>query len=121
MNPLFSNKVYDKLKFVALILLPALAAAYFSLAGVWGLPNADKVVGTATVVDTLLGVLLGLSSTKYTNSGGDTDGTLVVQHADGEQYMGLVVNKPAFDQLPNKDTVTLRVVNKNVPDAPNPQ
>lgn len=60
-----SNKCYDILKFIAQILLPALGTLYFALAGIWGFPYAEAVVGTITAVDTFLGVLLGISTANY--------------------------------------------------------
>lgn len=60
-----SNKVYDVLKWIALILLPALGTLYFALAGVWNLPYAEQVVGTITAVDTFLGAVLGIASANY--------------------------------------------------------
>ena len=60
-----SNKTYDILKWIAQYLLPALGTLYFALAGVWGLPYGEQVIGTITAVDTFLGVLLGLSSAQY--------------------------------------------------------
>ena len=60
-----SNKVYDVLKYIAQIVLPALATLYFGLAGIWGLPYGEQIVGTITAVDTFLGVILGISSANY--------------------------------------------------------
>ena len=60
-----SNKVYDVLKWIAMVFLPALATLYFALAGIWGFPYGEEVVGTITAVDTFLGVLLGISSAQY--------------------------------------------------------
>ncbi len=60
-----SNKVYDILKWIAQILLPALGTLYFALAGIWGFPYAEAIVGTITAVDTFLGVLLGISTINY--------------------------------------------------------
>lgn len=60
-----SNKVYDVLKWIAQILLPALGTLYFALAGIWNFPYAEQVVGTVMAVDTFLGVILGISSKKY--------------------------------------------------------
>lgn len=60
-----SNKVYDRLKWVAQYVLPAVGTLYFALAGIWNLPYGEQVVGTITAVDTFLGVLLGISSAKY--------------------------------------------------------
>ena len=60
-----SNKVYDVLKFVAQILLPAIGTLYFALAQIWGLPYAEEIVGTITAVDAFLGALLGISTMQY--------------------------------------------------------
>lgn len=60
-----SNKYYDLLKWVAQYLLPACGTLYFALAGIWGFPYGEEVVGTITAIDTFLGVLLGLASTNY--------------------------------------------------------
>ena len=60
-----SNKLYDILKWIALILLPALGTLYFALAGIWGFPYAEQIVGTITAIDTFLGVLLGISANTY--------------------------------------------------------
>ena len=49
-----SNKVYDALKFVAQILLPALATLYFALAQIWNLPYGEQIVGTITAIDAFL-------------------------------------------------------------------
>lgn len=60
-----SSKVYDVLKFIAQIVLPAIGTLYFALASIWSFPYAEQVVGTITAVDTFLGVILGISSNKY--------------------------------------------------------
>lgn len=60
-----SNKVYDVLKFIAQILLPALGTLYFALAKIWGFPYATEIVGTISAVDAFLGALLGISTAQY--------------------------------------------------------
>lgn len=60
-----SNKTYDILKFIAQIALPALGTLYFALAGIWGLPYGEQIVGTIAAVDTFLGAILKLSSDRY--------------------------------------------------------
>ena len=60
-----SNKVYDVLKWIAMYLLPALGTLYFALAGIWGFPYGEQIVGTITAIDTFLGVIIGISTTKY--------------------------------------------------------
>lgn len=60
-----SNKVYDILKYIAQIVLPALGTLYFALAKIWNFPYGSEVVGTISAVDAFLGALLKLSSDKY--------------------------------------------------------
>lgn len=60
-----SNKMYDILKNIALIWLPALGTLYFALAGIWNFPYPEEIVGTITAVDTFLGAVLGISSANY--------------------------------------------------------
>ena len=60
-----NNKVYDVLKWIAMYLLPALGTLYFALAGIWGLPYGEQIVGTITAIDTFLGVILGISTVQY--------------------------------------------------------
>ena len=60
-----SNKCYDVLKYIAQIVLPALATAYVGLAAIWGWPYADQVAKTTAVICTLLGALLGISTAQY--------------------------------------------------------
>ena len=63
-----SNRVYDILKWVAQVFLPAAGTLYFALAATWGLPWAEQVVGTITAADTFLGVVLGISTAQYNKS-----------------------------------------------------
>ena len=60
-----NNKTYDILKFIAQIVLPGLGTLYFALAGIWGFPYGEQIVGTIAAIDAFLGLLLGLSSAQY--------------------------------------------------------
>ncbi len=60
-----TNRTYDTLKMIAQLLLPALGTLYAALAGIWGFPMAEAVVGTLTAVDTFLGALLAWEKKKY--------------------------------------------------------
>ena len=62
---MMNDKLYKILKYIAMIFLPALGTLYFALAGIWGFPYADQVVGTITAIDTFLGVILGISTAQY--------------------------------------------------------
>ena len=59
------NRVYDVLKWIVLVCIPALTTAYVGLSVIWGFPYADKVAKTSAVVCTLLGALLGISTISY--------------------------------------------------------
>lgn len=65
---MMNDKVYNVLKWVAQLFLPALGTLYFALAGIWGFPYGEEIVGTITAVDTFLGVLLGISSAQYSKN-----------------------------------------------------
>jgi hypothetical protein len=62
---LLSDKVYNRLKWVAQYLLPALGTLYFALASIWGLPCGEQIVGTIAAINTFLGVILGISTNTY--------------------------------------------------------
>ena len=66
-----SNKTYDILKYIALIVLPAIATLYLTIATIWGLPYGEAVAATITAIDTFLGAILGISSKRYAESEGD--------------------------------------------------
>lgn len=106
---LFTGRTYDSLKWLALIVLPAIGALYFGLAGVWGLPNADKIVGTITVLDTFLGTLLGISTYQYNREPTSFDGVLkVTNNDDNESYtMSFYASK---EDLPNRDKIVFKVL-----------
>lgn len=63
-----NDKVYDVLKWIAQLLLPAIGTLYFALASIWGFPYGEEVVGTITAVDTFLGAILGISAATYNKS-----------------------------------------------------
>ena len=70
-----SDKLYNVLKYIALIALPAVGTLYAALAGIWGFPYGEQVVGTITAVDTFMGVLLGISTASYNKKNRITDNT----------------------------------------------
>lgn len=98
MIPVLNDKTYNLLKWLAQIGLPAVGALYFGLAQIWGLPNAEAVVGTITVVDVFLGVLLGLSASAYQRSEAKYDGDVNVEVGDdGRKILMLELNRSPVD------------------------
>ena len=70
-----NNNVYDILKWVALVGLPALTALWLTLANIWGFPYAEAIGATMAAVTTFLGAVLGISSIQYQKKlGGGDDG-----------------------------------------------
>lgn len=64
------DKVYDVLKWVALIFMPAVEILYSKLAQIWGLPYGEQIVATIAAVDLFLGVCLGVSTLQYNKKNG---------------------------------------------------
>jgi hypothetical protein len=60
-----SSRTYDILVWIAQIVLPAIGALYTGLAGIWGFPYGEEIVGTIVVVDTFLGTILKISNAQY--------------------------------------------------------
>lgn len=67
----FSDKVYDVLKWICMIVLPACGTFYFAVAGIWNLPYAEQIVGTIAAVTTLIGALIGISTANYNKTKGE--------------------------------------------------
>jgi hypothetical protein len=68
-NMKLPDKVYDILKWIAMVAIPAVATGYVCLAAIWGWPYASEVAKTASTICTLLGTLLGISSAQYYKDG----------------------------------------------------
>lgn len=66
---MLSNKAYDVLKYIALIVLPAVGTLYATLGSVWSFPYVNEISATILAVDTFLGALLGISSINYNKKG----------------------------------------------------
>jgi uncharacterized membrane protein len=64
MKPL-NNKTYDILKYLTIIVLPAIGALYTGLSQIWTLPYAAEIPATITVICTFLGAVLCISTAQY--------------------------------------------------------
>lgn len=105
---LLSNKVYDSLKWVSFVLLPALGAAYFALSQLLGLPYGVEVVGVLAILDTLLGTVLRKSTQQYENSDAKYDGAVVISPnlESGNSDLNVSLNPQA---LAEKREIVVRV------------
>ena len=68
-----SNKLYDILKWLVIIVLPAAGTLYAALSTVWGWPHSEEIVTAITAVDTFLGAVLCISTATY-NKGVQNNG-----------------------------------------------
>ena len=106
--PTMSNLAYDRLKFMALVVLPAFGSLYFGIAQIWGAPSGEEVVGTIVLIDTFLGVLLGISSSQYQEEVATPDGQLVVNDAEDKLGIRMVLDKTP-EELAAMDEVRFKV------------
>jgi hypothetical protein len=60
-----NDKTYDILKYIALVVLPALASLILGVAKIWGLPYGLEISETIMVIDTFLGALVKVSSDQF--------------------------------------------------------
>lgn len=61
------GRVYDVLKWVAMLFLPALAVLIKTIFSVWGLPYGDEISTSVMAIDAFLGAILGISHIQYKN------------------------------------------------------
>ena len=66
---IFSNKVFDILKWIAIVALPALSTFFIALGPIIHWESASTVAQIITAVATLLGTLLGISAIQYKKGG----------------------------------------------------
>lgn len=104
---MITGKLYDRLKFLAQILLPSLGTLYFTLAQIWNLPSAEEIVGTILAFDTFLGVMLGISQANY-NKAVEQGGDLIIDES-GKILFQLDEDKADVKQLGAKQEVRFKV------------
>lgn len=68
-----SNKLFDTLRFLQTVLLPAIGTLYFALADIWGLPYAEQVVGTVTALTAFLGAFVEYKRRTYRGGENESD------------------------------------------------
>lgn len=105
----FSDSVYDKMKFLTTIVLPAIGVLYFALSGIWGFPYGEQVIGSITAIVTFLGVVLGVTTSNYNKSDAKYDGSLNVNDTNPEVDLYSLELNDSLNTLYDKDSVTFKV------------
>jgi hypothetical protein len=114
---IMGSALYDKLKFVALILLPAIGTLYFTLGNTWNWPNVEQVLGSITAIDTFLGAIIGISSASYNSSDSKYDGTVnVATSMEGNKLFTLELEGDPND-LDKKDSILFKIRNDQLPEG----
>jgi hypothetical protein len=103
---MITGKLYDRLKWLAQVVLPALATLYFTIGGIWGLPSVSEVVRTIVAVDLFIGVLLGISQVNYNKQVANGD-MHVEDTGSGTRFTLELDGDPS--ELPDKQEARFRV------------
>lgn len=105
-TPLLSDRNYKVIKYVASIVLPAVATLYFALAQIWSLPKAEEVIGSIAAINAFFGVILGISTRSYNNSNVAYDGTLKL---DGSGMAGIELHHKTESEVIDKGIAILKI------------
>jgi len=109
----FTNRIYDTVKIIALIVLPAFGTLYFALAQFWGWPYGEEVVGSIVAFDAFLGVVVQTSRSRYYKKGKNFDGDInVIPDEDGSNRIQFAFEKDPREVIeddPGKHTFEYRV------------
>ena len=62
------NKVYDILKWICILVLPACAVFIKTVFPVWNIGYSEPIATTIMAVDVLLGAILGVSTAQYNSN-----------------------------------------------------
>ncbi len=109
-TPMIGDKLYDLMKLLVQLWIPAVSTLYFTLAAIWGLPAAEQVVGTLAALATFLGVSLRISNKSYRASNAPYDGVInITATASGTTLYSLELNSDP-ELLDTKSSVVFKVV-----------
>lgn len=103
---MISSTLYDYLKKITQVVLPAFITLYAALGSTWGWPAVEQVVASIGAVNVFLGVVLGVSTKSYNNSDMRYDGFLAVN--DGPHNQVVSIYEP-LDQVKDRKDVLLKV------------
>ena len=85
---MLNSKVYDFLKYLTIIVLPAIGALYTGLAQIWSLPYSAQIPATITVICTFLGAILCISSAQYNKNQGSLHRPYTLEEVDDDDEEG---------------------------------
>lgn len=109
---ILTDSQYDTLRRFVELVFPGLGAFYATVAVIWGLGYATEVVGTATALSVLGGVLLKFARKGYEPPTdiprGGYDGSVVSDHIDGQPVIRVQLTDAATENLLNKSQLVIK-------------
>lgn len=79
---ILNDKIYNVLKWIDLIFIPAVVTLYCALAAIWGWPYAQAIAGTAAAIETFIGALIGVSSYNNKKAAQIPDSDYIPKYSD---------------------------------------
>lgn len=107
-----NNKVYDIMKWIVTIIIPAIITLYSSLASIWGMPYSEQIIATLAAIDIFLGVIMKISSKEYNKN---LDGVLYIDKTSDEETSKYLFSIDDLDDVDKKDHIVVKIKNK-IPD-----
>ena len=107
-----NNKVYDVMKWIVTIIIPAIITLYSSLASIWGIPYSEQIIATLAAIDIFLGVIMKISSKEYSKN---LDGILYIDKDGDDETNRYLFSIDDLDVVDQKDQITIKIKNK-IPD-----
>lgn len=101
-----TNKAYDVLKWIVVIIIPAIITLYSSLASIWGFPYAEQITATLAAIDVFLGVVMKISTSSYNKT---YDGVLHVDTITDDETDKYLFEVDDLDNITNRDKITLKI------------
>lgn len=106
---ILNNKQYDIIKWLTVVLLPALGTLYFALSQLWGLPAGESILGSMMAIQVFIGAIMGISTKQYEKSGEKYVGEINVTDSDPKKTVYSLDLKTHPDELLKKDEAIFKV------------
>lgn len=105
---LLTDTWYNRLRQAATVILPALGTLYFTLAQIWGFPNAEQIVGTIAALNLFTGAAVGVAKKVYDASGARYSGTMLIEEGEDTSTLRLASVDPVA--LDTRNEITFKIL-----------
>ena len=90
-----NDKVYDVLKWLALVFFDAVGVLYKSMSTIWGLPYGDEVLATCSAIALFIGAVIGVSTAQYNKDKNETGTLIELNNPENAQKIIEILNEDA--------------------------